>query len=85
MNELQVSNFHQARDEFQSNSSTTNVIPRSKSAKSCNPIVFRKELTDCIFLILKVHNRQFRIHKREFKRSGLTNEEILIKWNFYEC
>lgn len=62
---------------------STNVTPRNKDV-SWNSIVYKKELGDFIFLILKLHNRQYRVQIREMKRNLFRREVIPTKMEFHE-
>lgn len=81
-----ASSFSHTSDEMHSitlpstlNNDSINIIHQTESGKSCNLIVFEKELSDFIFLILKLHNRQHYIHIREFQRNVFSREKIPTK------
>lgn len=77
------SSISHAKDELQCITPPTliqsvNTIHRTKG-RSSKSIVFQKELSDFIFLTLRLHNRQYHVHIREFNRNVFTKEEIPTK------
>lgn len=56
-----------------------NVTPHNMEIKSHKTFLFQQELSDFIYLALRLHNRQYYVHIREFNRNVFTKEEIPSK------